>query len=78
MKLDFDIDKKSANFDFKNLKNINVDQIKFSFYYELVMNSLWNPKDSHKRYELYIALWNRTQAKSTTASFTMSTAYVQS
>ena len=32
----------------------------FSFHYELVMNFLWNPKDSHNRYELYIATWNRT------------------
>ena len=32
----------------------------FSFHYELVMNFLWNSKDSLNRYELYIALWNRT------------------
>ena len=55
-----DIDRKSANFDFKNPQNISVDQITFSLHYELVMNFLWNPKDSHNRYELYIALWNRT------------------
>ena len=61
MKLDFDINRKSLNFDFKNPQNISVDQIAFSFHYELVMNFLWNPKDSHNRYELYIALWNRTQ-----------------
>ena len=61
MKLDFNIDRKSANFDFKNPQNISVDQITFSFHYELDMNFLWNPKDFHSRYELYIALWNRTQ-----------------
>ena len=33
----------------------------FSFHYELDMDFLWNPKDSHNRYDLYIALWNRTQ-----------------
>ena len=43
VKLDYDIDRKSANFDFKNPKNICVDQIitelsTFSFHYELVMN----------------------------------------
>ena len=56
MKLDFDIDRKSTNLDFKNPQNISVDQITFSFHYELVMNFLWNPKDPHNRYELYIAL----------------------
>ena len=30
------------------------------FHYEIVMNFLWNPKDSHNNYELNIALWNRT------------------
>ena len=65
VKLDFDIDRKFANFDFKNPQNISVDQIitelsTFSFHYELVMNFSWNPKDSHNRYELYIAWWNRT------------------
>ena len=48
MKLDFDIDRKSANFDFKNPPNTSVDQIMFSFHKELFMN----PKDSHNRYEL--------------------------
>ena len=66
VKLDFDIDRKSANFDFKNPQNISVDQITFSFHYELVMNFLWNPKDSHNRYELYIAWWNRTQGAANT------------
>ena len=66
MKLDFGIDRKSANFDFINPQNIFVDQIitelsTFSFHYELVMIFSWNPKDFHDRYELYIALWNRTQ-----------------
>ena len=58
--LDFDIDRKSAKIDFKNAQNISVDQITCSFHYKHVMNFLWNPKDSHNRYELYIALWNRT------------------
>ena len=65
VKLDFDIDRKSANFDFKNPQNISVDQIitelsTFSCHYELVMHFSWNPKDSHNRYELYLAWWNRT------------------
>ena len=60
VKFDFDIDRESANFDFKNPQNISVDQISFSVHYELVINFLWNPKDSHNRYELYIGLWNRT------------------
>ena len=60
VKLDFEIAGKSANFDLKNPQNISVDQITFSFYYELIMNFSCNPKDSHNRYELYIALWNRT------------------
>ena len=51
VKLDFDIERKSANFDFKNLQNISIDQITFSFHYELAVNFLWNPKDSHNRYE---------------------------
>ena len=51
MKLDFGIDRKSANFYFKNPQNISVDQIitelsTFSFHYELVMNFPWNPKES--------------------------------
>ena len=33
--LDLDIERKSANFDFKNPQNISVDQITFSFHYEL-------------------------------------------
>ena len=42
VKLDFDIDRKSANFDFKNPQNISVNQIKtelstFSFHYGLFM-----------------------------------------
>ena len=58
VKLDFDIDRKSANFDFKNPQNISVDQIitelsSLSFDYELVMNFFWNPKDSQNIYELY-------------------------
>ena len=65
MKLDFDIDRKSANFDFKNPQNISSRPIiteisTFSFHYELVMNFSWNLKDSHNRYEVYIAWWNRT------------------
>ena len=53
VKLDFDIDRKSANFDFKNPQNIKVDQIiTYSFHYELAMNFSWNPRDSHNRYEL--------------------------
>ena len=42
VKLDFDIDRKSANFDLKNPQNISVDHIitelSTLFYYELVMN----------------------------------------
>ena len=38
----------------------------FSFHYELVMNFSWNPKDSHTRYELYIAWWNWTLIDKTT------------
>ena len=43
MILNFDIDRKSANFDSKNPLNINVDQIitelsMFPFHYKLVMN----------------------------------------
>ena len=65
MKLDFDIDRKSANFDIKNQQNISKYQIitelsTFSFHYELFMKFSWNPKDSHNRYELYIAWWNQT------------------
>ena len=60
MKLDVEIKRKSANFDLKNPQNISVDQITFSFYYELVMNFLLKPKESHNIYELYLALWNRT------------------
>ena len=52
-------ERKSANFDVKNPQNISVDQITFSFHCELVMKFLWNPKDSHNKYKLYIALWNR-------------------
>ena len=37
VKLDFDIDRKSASFDFKNLQNISVDQITFSFYYIIII-----------------------------------------
>ena len=66
VKLDFGIDRKSANFDFKDPQNIRVDQIitefsTFSFHYKLVMNFSWNPKDSHNRYDFFIAWWNRTQ-----------------
>ena len=52
--------------DFDNPQKISIDQIitllsTFSFHYLLVINFSWNPKDSHNRYELYIAWWNRTQ-----------------
>ena len=47
VKLEFNIDRKSANFDFK--------------FPHFIMNFSWNPKDSHNRYELHIAWWNRTQ-----------------
>ena len=58
MKLDFEIDRKSANFDVKIPQNISVDQIitelsTFSSHYELVINFSWNAKNSHNRYELY-------------------------
>ena len=66
VKLDFDIDRKSANFDFKNPQNKSIDQIitefsTISYHYELIMNFSWNPKDYHNRYELNIAWWNRTE-----------------
>ena len=49
MKLDFDIERKSANFDYKNPQNISVDQIITelstpSFHYELVLKFSWNQK----------------------------------
>ena len=57
VKLDFDIDIKFANSDFKNPKNTSVDNkiyiviitklSTFLFLYEPVMNFSWNPKDSH-------------------------------
>ena len=62
MKLDFGIDRKSADFDFENPQNIkSVDKITFSIHCELVMNFNGNQKNSHNKYEFYIALWNRTQ-----------------
>ena len=66
VKLDFDIDRKSANFDFNYPQNISVDQMitelsTFSFHYGRDMNFSWNPKDAHNRYELFTACWNRTQ-----------------
>ena len=73
VKVDFDIDRKSANFDFKN-PQIIAEFSTFSFHYEFVINFSWNPKDSQNRYELYIAWWNRTQMATVIAEMSSSAA----
>ena len=59
--LDFDIDRKSANFHFENRQNISVDQIRFHF----IVNLLWTFYGTQKilipdMNFLKLALWNRT------------------
>ena len=53
MKLDFDIDRKSAKY---KRRPIITKLSTFSFHNELVTNFSWNPIDSHYRYELDISL----------------------
>ena len=48
---------KSAKYKLRPNNNLLFNAL---FHYELVMNFSWSPKDSHNRYKLYIAWWNRT------------------